>query len=123
MLGLLRGSLKFRIIWIGCKVTLTSAFRHGNTFPRAHAVRRALARQACTLRRRNRQLIVVKAVGTGPMDRRDYRRADWLDCSERAIANITLSLRGRVKKAQTPLRSGRGLSAFWAEITAVRRRP
>jgi len=25
------------------------------------------------------------------MDRRNYRRADWLDCSERAIANITLS--------------------------------
>ena len=25
------------------------------------------------------------------MDRKDYRRADWLDCSERAIANITLS--------------------------------
>ena len=25
------------------------------------------------------------------MDRKDYRRADWLDCSERAMANITLS--------------------------------
>ena len=25
------------------------------------------------------------------MDRKDYRRADWLDCSERATANITLS--------------------------------
>jgi hypothetical protein len=26
------------------------------------------------------------------MDRKDYRRADWLDCSERAIANITLDV-------------------------------
>jgi hypothetical protein len=25
------------------------------------------------------------------MDRKDYRLADWLDCSERAMANITLS--------------------------------
>jgi hypothetical protein len=35
--------------------------------------------------------MMVKAVGAGPTDRRTYRRADWLDCSERAIANITLS--------------------------------
>jgi hypothetical protein len=27
----------------------------------------------------------------GPTDRRNYRLADRLDCSERAIANITLS--------------------------------
>lgn len=25
------------------------------------------------------------------MDRKDYRRADWLDCSERVVADITLS--------------------------------
>jgi hypothetical protein len=35
--------------------------------------------------------MVVEAVGAGPMDRRNYRSADRLDCSERAIANITLS--------------------------------
>jgi hypothetical protein len=35
--------------------------------------------------------MLVKAVGAGPTDRRDYRRADWLDCSERGIADITLS--------------------------------
>lgn len=33
------------------------------------------------------------------MDRKDYRRADWLDCSERAIANITLSSEVELKRA------------------------
>lgn len=44
------------------------------------------------------------------MDRKDYRRADWLDCSERAMANITLSSkvelnvgkRSGVRKADYP---------------------
>jgi hypothetical protein len=35
--------------------------------------------------------MMVKAVGAGPMDRSNYRRTDWLDCSESAFANITLS--------------------------------
>jgi hypothetical protein len=34
------------------------------------------------------------------MDRKDYRRADWLDCSERAIANITLSSEVELKKGK-----------------------
>jgi hypothetical protein len=33
------------------------------------------------------------------MDRKDYRRADWLDCSERAMANITLSSEVELKSA------------------------
>jgi hypothetical protein len=30
-------------------------------------------------------------VGAGPTDRRNYRLADWLDGSERAFTNMTLS--------------------------------
>jgi hypothetical protein len=43
---------------------------------------------------------VVKAVGAGPMDRKNYRRADWLDCSERARANITLSSEVELKEGE-----------------------
>jgi hypothetical protein len=43
---------------------------------------------------------VVKAVGAGPIDRKDYRRADWLDCSERASANITLSSEVELKEGK-----------------------
>ena len=32
-----------------------------------------------------------RAVGAGPTDRRNYRLADWLDGSERAFTNMTLS--------------------------------
>lgn len=34
------------------------------------------------------------------MDRKDYRRADWLDCSERALANITLSSEVELKEGK-----------------------
>jgi hypothetical protein len=41
--------------------------------------------------------MVIKAVGAGPMDRRNYRWTDRLDCSERAIADITLSFEVELK--------------------------
>jgi hypothetical protein len=34
------------------------------------------------------------------MDRQDYRRADWLDCSERAMANIMLSSDVELKEGE-----------------------
>ena len=34
------------------------------------------------------------------MDRKNYRRADWLDCSERERANITLSSEVELKEGK-----------------------
>jgi hypothetical protein len=42
------------------------------------------------------------------MDRKDYRRADWLDCSERAVADITLS-------SDVELKDGKRLSVRKAD--------
>ena len=41
------------------------------------------------------------------MDRRNYRWADRLDCSERAIANITLSSKVELGRDERRRRSGR----------------
>jgi hypothetical protein len=50
--------------------------------------------------------MVIEAVGAGPADRRNYRSAGRLDCSERVVANITLSLEVELVVNQNALAFG-----------------
>ena len=63
MPGFLQGSFKFRIDQFGRNVSPANAFRHGNSLPRTHAVRRAPVRQSCVRNARTVSSIAVKAVG------------------------------------------------------------
>jgi hypothetical protein len=54
------------------------------------------------------------------MDRKNYRRADWLDCSERAQANITLSSEVELKEGKRNAFE-RQIIRIFTEITTLRR--